>query len=43
MSVLEPSSPANSGVIVELPLDTYGCGAADNVKESIVATGVPYK
>ena len=43
MSVLEQPPPANSGWSVELPLETYGCVAADNVKESIVATGVYYK
>ena len=43
MSVLEPPSPANPGGIVELQLETHGCVAADNVKESLVTAGVPYK
>lgn len=42
MSVLESPAPANSG-FVEFPLESYGRVAADNVKESLVATGVPYK
>ena len=42
MSVLESPAPANSG-FVEFPLEPYGGVAADNVKESLVATGVPYK
>ena len=43
MSVLEQPSTANSGWSVEWPLETYGRVAANNVKESIVATGVSYK
>ena len=43
MSVLESPYLANSGGIVELALESYGCVAADNVKESIATTGVPYK